>query len=104
MATGRKLNPDIFKELNFIHRPNLIQDSYEFIIEDTVYESEFLGDSKVYHYKSMSVSWCNDKGLGEYYLFLREGSTDKRHEDEVVTLTRELLYEDDLKDFIRLIK
>lgn len=100
---NRKLTPEIFQEHGFILRPNLIQDSYEFIIDDENGVCTFT-NSPFFNYKAMSASWCNDKGQGEYYLFLRQGSTDKRHEDEVVTLTRELLYEQDLIDFKRLIK
>ena len=101
----RIITPEILEQHGFILRPNLIQDSYEYIIKDIVYEADgILSKTDLHEYKAMSASWCNDKGKGEYYLFLREGSTNKRHEDEVVSLTRELLYEQDLIDFKRLIK
>lgn len=98
-----KITIEILENLGFILVPNLIQSSYMLILKD---ESELVGPifgDSYYDFKALSVAVCNDKGLGEYYLFIRDGSTANRAEDEVICLTRNLLYEEDLKKFIRLI-
>jgi len=59
---------------------------------------------EIYSYREISVSKCNDKGKGEWYVFLREGETFRRSEDEIVTLTRTLLYKEDLEVIVRLSK
>ena len=46
--------------------------------ERIIYQSE-------YNRKSISVTLCNDKGQGEYYVFFKD-------DDNVVTLTRNLMY------------
>lgn len=99
-----KITPDILvNQLGFIHKPNLIQDSWELILENIDEQDEFIND-RYYHYKSISLSMCNDKGKGEYYVFMREGQTNETHEDHTVTITRNMLYVEDLVKFIDILR
>jgi len=99
-----KITPDILLQKGFIERPSLIQHSYELILINTDEEDPFIPGARSITYKSISLTECNDKGKGEYYVFIREGSTGQRHEDEVITITRNMLYVDDLIKLIHIIK
>jgi len=99
-----KITPDILLQKGFIARPSLIQDSYELILIDTDEEDPLTPGGRYITYKSITLTVCNDKGKGEYYVFIREGSTAQRHEDEVNTITRNMLYVDDLIKLIYILK
>lgn len=99
----KKITEEVLKTLGFVFVSNLIQNSWMLILKNEKIESEMFDTKTLYNFRAISVAECNDKGLGEYYLFLREGDTDKRHEDIVISLTRNLLYEGDLREFIRLL-
>ena len=99
-----KITPDILTtKLGFVHVPNLIQDSYEYILENIDEENSFERGTRYYRYKAISLAVCNDKGKGEYYVFIREGETNKRHEDQVISITRNMLYVKDLEDLLRVL-
>jgi len=97
------LTDEWFIKLGFTKVHTLIQDSYELVLIDEVYVCEFT-NLTTYSYKSISASMCNDKGLGEYYLFIRQGSTNKRHQDDIVSSSRNLLYVHTLQNWIQLLK
>lgn len=92
-----KLTEEIFLQLGFTKHQTLIQNHFNLIIEQ-IWCDDFL------YYKEISCSLCNDKGLGEYYLFIREGNSNSRHEDDVVTITRKLIFKEDLEAIIKLCK
>lgn len=98
-----KLTEETITDLGFNTVKSCIQDSYLLILKDEKYKEDFLPEV-TYSYKAISLSLCNDKGQGEFYLFLREGFTDDRTKDEIVTITRNLQYVEDLEEFIRLTK
>lgn len=98
-----RITREFLIEKGFIHRPSMIQESFEYVLQDTAKEDTWLG-GMWHHYKSLSMSICNDKGEGEWYLFLREGDTEKRHEDNVVSLSRSIMWEHEVLDFLRLIE
>ncbi len=83
---------------------NTIFESFNLVLEDINIAPDEFDKLPCIRYRSISASVCNDKGKGEYYLFIREGETAQRHEDNVITLTRNLQYEEELDDFIRLLK
>lgn len=98
-----KLTPEIIVGLGFKPAPNLIQESWTYIIKDVKLNPITPIDNTLYHYKSLSVSPCNDKGNGEYYLFMREGTTESRIQDDLVCLTSNLLYKEDLETLLNII-
>lgn len=83
--------------LGFIKKPNIIQDIYELVLLNNKYDN-------LYSYKSIILSECNDKGKGEYYCFIKQGETDDRYEDSIVTITNNMLYIEDLKKIIDVVK
>lgn len=84
---GVPLNKDRFLDLGFTYHENLIQDSFSYTLVD--YKSfDTIVNKDMFHFKQLSLSLCNDRGKGEYYVFIREGDTDKRHEDDIITLNR----------------
>ena len=99
-----KITPDILLQKGFIVRPSIIQDSYEMILEDVDDEDPWIPGKRYYYYKAVSLAECNDKGKREYYVFLRQGSSNDRNDDEVVSVTRNMLYVDDLIKLIHILK
>lgn len=98
----KKVTKEFLIEKGFKLVPSIIQDSFEYIMEDVNEESDW-SDERFVHYRSCSMSLCNDKGEGEYYFFLREGSTTNRHEDTISSISRSILYEEEVLDLLRLL-
>lgn len=99
-----KLTPEIFVQLGFNQHDTLIT-SFYLVIEDKVFHEPLRGDKAYYIYKAISCTLCNDKGNKEYYLMIREGSGDNnRFNDEIITVTRNLQYKEDLEQFINIVK
>jgi hypothetical protein len=99
-----KITGKLLHELGFKHVPSLIQESYMLVLVDQTFTPDFPGATNLHHFKALSLSLCNDKGKGEYYAFLREGSSPDRNKDDVITLTRNMEYEEDLRELIRLLQ
>lgn len=94
-----------FIDLGFEYEPKasfLLQDGYKLILQDKGYNS-LISSSLIYIYRALSITLCNDKSNGEYYLFLIDGQSNNRQEDSIVTITRNLLYKEDLIEFIRIL-
>lgn len=85
--------------LGFTHHPNLIQDSFSYTIEDHHSHDDIL-NTEFYHFKQLSLALCNDHGKGEYYVFIREGYTDKRHEDDIITLNKNYRFIHQVKNLL----
>lgn len=89
MAT--KLTEGVLLDMGFKIHFSLIQNSFDLVLAN-----------RVDYHKSISLSVCNDKGQGEYYLMIREGKTNKRGDDDLVVVTRNMQYKEDLEEFIRI--
>jgi len=68
---------------------SVIEPSFSFVLQDEKIPDPILGGC-LYKYKEISLMLCNDTGKGEYYAFIREGTTTDRQKDDIVCLTREL--------------
>lgn len=90
MAT--KLTNEILLELGFKEHFSLIQNSFDLVLID-----------KLDYFKSLSLRLCNDKGHGEYYVFMRNGESPNRWKDEIVTITCNMQYKEDLEQLIRIV-
>lgn len=51
-----------------------------------------------YSFREISISWCNDRALGEWYFFFRDGTPKTPGDDHIVTITRELRYVHELQN------
>jgi len=98
-----KITIEELDKLGFIVQQSRIQDSYRLILNDVRSTCPFTHDP-YYYYREISLMLCNDKGKGEYYLFLREGETSNRDQDNVTTITRNMMYVEDLTSFINICK
>jgi len=99
-----KITPEILINLGFIHRPNLIQESWEYVLTDVIFPKTFESDTVGYAYRSISLAICNDKGKGEYYVFLRDGNSNIRHDDEIITITKNMIYKSELVQLLKILK
>lgn len=91
MAT--KITNEILLELGFEEHFSPIQNSFNLVIE-----------GRRRQYKAVSLTICNDKGNGEYYLFVRQGETAIRHEDDVIVITNNMEFKEDLEQFLKIIR
>jgi hypothetical protein len=78
---------------------HLIQVSYSYILDNYKAFDDIL-KKDIFHYKEISLSLCNDTGKNEYYVFIREGDTNKRHEDVIITLSRNYQYIEQVQTLI----
>lgn len=76
MLEGIPLTPEWLEGLGFFRNDSIIT-----TYNRTLSEGRF--------FKQLSLSICDDKGMGEYYVMYRDGHTRFRNEDDVVTLTRD---------------
>ena len=93
------INEDSLGLIGFKKILNLIQDSYIYVLTDSS-EMDSTLKTPMFHYKALSLAWCNDLGKKEYYVFIREGTTNKRHEDDVITLSKSYQYIEQVQDLI----
>lgn len=98
-----KITEEGLINLGFIKHLSMIQDSFSLVFHDICDDDPFIPDRKYYYHKELSLSVCNDKGKGEYYVFIREGNTEKRCDDDIITITRNMLYIEDLTKLIEVI-
>lgn len=87
-----KLTPEILEKSGFkIFTPN-------YNILPTSYSLDVKRFEK--WYTQISIAECNDKGLGEFYLFLKQGQDDNNPgQDDIISLTSELLYVHELQNY-----
>jgi len=81
-------NENILIDLGFKKYESIIEPSYSYKLEDINEYDDILKKQHI-HYKEISLMFCNDKGKGEYYVFIREGTTNDRLEDSIITISRE---------------
>ena len=98
-----KITEEALVKLGFVKIPSLIQESYSLVFHDIAEDDSWIPGSMYYYYKALSLAVCNDKGKGEFYVFLREGNTENRMDDDIISITRCMLYVEDLIELIHII-
>jgi hypothetical protein len=100
MEENIPINKDnLINLLGFTHNKSLIQESFSYTIEDHHSHDDLL-NSDFYHFKQLSLSLCNDYGKNEYYVFIREGYSNRREEDDVVTLSKNYQFIHQVKNLL----
>lgn len=80
-------------EMGFYRKPSLIQDSWAYVL----YNGEF-GKAE------LTLAECNDKGLGEFYVFIHEFEVPQKKPGDLVSLGRNLVEKQDLIDLLTILK
>lgn len=74
--------------MGFKKKEHHLVDAYVMVLSEV--ESPLNKDSIMF--KEIALSFCNDKGNGEYYFFMKQGNRNDIYSDAIVTLSSNINY------------